>query len=208
MDAIEALRLCPGITSPGRNRLMGQMAASGSAAEARRQEEFRGLVEQHARMVFRLAFRITRNEADAEDVVQETFLKAYRAFDQYDARASFSTWLFRIAANTAIDLLRRRRSRPETPADVEDPALPAAASSHPTPLAAALSSEIGRHLSAALEQLSPHERTAFVLRHFEGEPIEEIARALGIRANAAKQTVFRAVRKLRLALAPYRGTTS
>ena len=63
------------------------------------EEVFHGLVEQHARMVFRLAFRITRNEADAEDVVQETFLKAYRAFDQYDSRASFSTWLFRIAAN-------------------------------------------------------------------------------------------------------------
>ncbi len=98
MEAIGALCLGPGITSPGRERLMRQMRTTGSAA-AEREEVFHGLVEQHARMVFRLAFRITRNEADAEDVVQETFLKAYRAFDQYDSRASFSTWLFRIAAN-------------------------------------------------------------------------------------------------------------
>lgn len=186
---------------------MRQMGATGSA-DAERQEVFRGLVEQHAPMVFRLAFRITRNEADAEDVVQETFLKAFRAFDQYDARASFSTWLFRIASNASIDLLRRRRSRPETLADVEDPALPAAASNQPSPHTAALSSEIGRRLSEALEALSPHERTAFVLRHHEGETIEEIARVLGVRANAAKQTVFRAVRKLRSVLEPYRENAS
>jgi RNA polymerase sigma-70 factor (ECF subfamily) len=186
---------------------MRQMVDTGSA-DAQRQEVFRGLVEKHARMVFRLAFRITRNEADAEDVVQETFLKAFRAFDQYDSRASFSTWLFRIASNAAIDLLRRRRSRPETPSDFDGSGLPAAASTGPSPHVAAVSSEIGRQLSEALEELSPHERTAFVLRHYEGEPIEEIARALGIRANAAKQTVFRAVRKLRLILEPYRENAS
>ncbi len=70
---------------------------------------FQSLVEQHSRDVFRLAFRITRNEMDAEDAVQETFLKAYQKLGGFDGRSSFGTWLYRITANTSIDVLRRRR---------------------------------------------------------------------------------------------------
>jgi RNA polymerase sigma-70 factor (ECF subfamily) len=176
------------------------MGADAAAEAADRQEAFRELVERHSRMVFRVAFRITGNEQDAEDVVQETFLKAHRNLERYDSRASFSTWLFRIASNCAIDVLRAKKRRQETPGDVEEP-IP---SSDPSPQTSALGSEIGSHLSRALAELTPQERTAFVLRHFEGEPIEEIAKALGVRSNAAKQTVFRAVRKLRLRLEPLR----
>jgi RNA polymerase sigma-70 factor (ECF subfamily) len=179
------------------------MEATADAMEAGREEAFRELVERHSPMVFRVAFRITGNESDAEDVVQEAFLKAYRNFDSYDSRASFSTWIYRIASNCAIDVLRRRKRRPEAPPDAADEA----ASSRPSPQAATLSSEIGRHLTDALAELTAQERTAFVLRHFEGRPIPEIARALGVRANAAKQTVFRAVRKLRLRLEPLREAT-
>ncbi len=168
--------------------------------EAEKEEAFRELVVRHSQMVFRVAFRITGNEQDAEDVVQEAFLKAYRNFESYDSRASFSTWIFRIASNCAIDVLRRRKRRPEAPADDPDDA----PSANPSPQASTLSSEIGKHLSQALAELTAQERTAFVLRHFEGQPIPEIARALGVRANAAKQTVFRAVRKLRLRLEPLR----
>ena len=73
-------------------------------------DAFRLLVEQHSRAVFRLAFRMTGNEQDAEDVVQETFLRAYRQLDKYEARASFSTWLYRIAANYSLDLIRMRKA--------------------------------------------------------------------------------------------------
>jgi RNA polymerase sigma-70 factor (ECF subfamily) len=180
------------------------MEAGASAGAAERQEVFRELVERHSRMVFRLAYRITGNEPDSEEVVQEAFLKAYRNFERFDSRAAFSTWIFRIASNCAIDLLRRRKRRPESPAFGDEPVGAAAASADPSPEADALGSEIGRHLNGALALLSPQERTAFVLRHFEGQPIEQIAIVLGVRTNAAKQTIFRAVRKLRLWLEPLR----
>src|SRR5437660_3976742 len=72
-------------------------------------EAFRALVERHSRSVFRLAFRMTGNEQDAEDVVQETFLKAYRQLGRFESRANFSTWLHRIAVNRSIDLIRGRK---------------------------------------------------------------------------------------------------
>src|ERR1700736_5297703 len=74
-------------------------------------DAFRLLVERHSRNVFRLAFRMTGNEQDAEDGVQETFLRAYRQLDKYETRSSFGTWLFRIASNYSLDLLRSRKRR-------------------------------------------------------------------------------------------------
>src|ERR1700751_2229989 len=93
------------------------MEESDGAAVARAQsgdgDAFRVLVERHSRSVFRLAFRMTGNEQDAEDVVQETFLRAYRQLAHFEARASFSTWLYRIAANYSLDLIRIRRRHEE-----------------------------------------------------------------------------------------------
>src|SRR4029078_10200099 len=74
-------------------------------------DAFRALVERHSRPLFKLAFRLTGNEQDAEDVVQESLLKAYRPLGRFESRANFGTWLHRIAANCAIDLLRSRQSR-------------------------------------------------------------------------------------------------
>src|ERR1700681_3867468 len=72
-------------------------------------DAFRLLVERHSRSVFRLAFRMTGNEQDAEDVVQETFLRAYRQWKNYEARSSFATWLYRIASNYSLDFIRSRK---------------------------------------------------------------------------------------------------
>jgi RNA polymerase sigma-70 factor (ECF subfamily) len=204
METAAAARLIGELTWTPGSRLMRAMGGGATDSTEERRASFPELVERHGRMVFRVAYRITGNEADAEDVVQEAFLKAYKAFDRFDERASFSTWIFRIAANCAIDLLRRRRTHPERPADLEDPESPLPDPAALSPETALASSQIGRKLREALGELSPQERTAFVLRHFEGQPTEEIARALGVGANAAKQTVFRAVRKLRLRLAPLR----
>src|SRR5947209_5091002 len=77
------------------------------------QHAFRVLVERHSRPLFRLAFRMTGNEQDAEDLVQETFLRAYKQLHRFDGRAAFGTWLFRIATNCSLDLLRARKSRAE-----------------------------------------------------------------------------------------------
>ena len=76
-------------------------------------DAFGVLVERHSRNLFRLAFRMTGNEQDAEDIVQETFMKAYRQLAKFDGRASFSTWLYRIAANGSLDLIRSRNRRQE-----------------------------------------------------------------------------------------------
>jgi RNA polymerase sigma-70 factor (ECF subfamily) len=181
--------------------------ASGAAERARLgdNEAFRLLVEQHGRAVFRLAYRMTGNEEDAEDVVQETFLKAYRQIDRYEARCSFSTWLYRIASNCSLDLIRKRKTREHKRERGQDPgqdvlaSIPAAT---PGPDRELHSSQISERVNAALGELSAQERTAFVLRHFEGLSIEEIGLALGTGTNATKHSIFRAVQKLRRRLEP------
>src|SRR5919202_2522021 len=74
-------------------------------------EAFRALVEQHSRSVFRLAYRMTGNEQDAEDVVQESFLRAYKQLGRFESRANFGTWLYRIVANCSVDLMRAKQAR-------------------------------------------------------------------------------------------------
>src|ERR671936_1031687 len=74
-------------------------------------EAFRALVERHSRSVFRLAFRMTGNEQDAEDVVQESFLRAYRQLGRFESRANFGTWLYRIVANCSVDHMRAKQAR-------------------------------------------------------------------------------------------------
>ena len=166
-------------------------------------EAFRALVESHSRSVFRLAFRITGNEQDAEDVVQESFLRAYRQLGRFESRANFGTWLYRIAANCSVDFMRARQSRrpPGRVEPIDDvDAVPVPADG-PNPERLAQSAEIGARVAAAMDELSPIERAAFTLRHHEGRSIDEISRTLGLGTSAAKHSVFRAVRKLRTALA-------
>ena len=169
-------------------------------------EAFRSLVERHGRAVFRLAHRMTGNPSDAEDVVQETFLKAYRQLGRFESRANFGTWLHRIAVNCSIDLIRSRphRESGHDTADLEH--FGAVSEVHDagqqTPERLMLSTEVQARVTAAMGALSQMERAAFILRHFEGQSIEEISRALGLKTNAAKHSIFRAVRKMRLALEP------
>jgi RNA polymerase sigma-70 factor, ECF subfamily len=167
-------------------------------------DAFRLLVERNSRAVFRVAYRMTGNEHDADDVVQEVFLRAYRQIDRFEDRANFSTWLHRIAVNCSLDLLRSRgRHDKHYVRDTEDGEMTRDAESPtPQPDRLLLSAEVQKHVAEAMQKLSGNERTAFVLRHFEGMPVEEIGRTLGIQANAAKHTIFRAVRKLRETLEP------
>jgi RNA polymerase sigma-70 factor (ECF subfamily) len=167
-------------------------------------EAFRVLVERHSRSIYRSAFRITGNAADADDVVQETFLRAYRAARGFDARASFTTWLHRIAINCSLDLIDSRKRRDHRINDGED--LNLVASHDASPDRIALGSEMQRANAKAMAELTGNERTAFVLRHFEGMPLEEIGQILGTRLNATKNTVFRAVKKLRQQLQPFTGS--
>lgn len=171
-----------------------------TAVRAGNHDAFRVLVERYSRAVFRLGYRMTGNEQDAEDVVQEAFLRAFRQLNRYESRSSFPTWLYRIAANYSLDLIRARR---KTEA-VEDVPLAETAAG---PERLAESTQLQETLDVALGSLTQQERTAFVLRHYEGLSIDEISGTLGINNNAAKHSVFRAVQKLRKALAPLRGAT-
>src|ERR1041384_4856740 len=95
-------------------------AAALARAKAGDKDGFRLLVERHSRSVFRLAYRLTGNEQDAEDVVQETFLRAYKQLQNFESRASFGTWLYRIGANYALDMIRSRKRHQERRAGEEE----------------------------------------------------------------------------------------
>jgi RNA polymerase sigma-70 factor, ECF subfamily len=168
------------------------------------EEAFGALVQQHSRKVFQLAFRMMRNEQDAEDVVQECFLRAYRQLGRFEARADFGTWLYRITANCAVDMMRTRGHRLQVRAEVLDETAPLPDDRGAAPDRLAESAEIDRLVTDALEELTAIERAAFTLRHHEGRSIDEICRTLNLGKSAAKHAVFRAVRKLRTALAPFR----
>ena len=181
-------------------------AAIVSRVRAGDADAFRELVERHSRSLFRLAFRMTGNQQDAEDAVQDSFLRAYRQLSSFDERASFGTWMYRIASNCSLDLVRARKRRNDRSATEDgdrtgDPVaqLP---STDPTPERMALSGEVRQRVAEAMEELSPTERTAFVLRHFEGMRMEAVGRVLECQPGAAKHSVFRAVQKLRRALEP------
>ncbi len=165
------------------------------------------LVKRHSQSLFRVAFRITRNESDAEDVVQEAFLRGYRKLEGFESRSNFGTWIYRIAVRCALDKISGRRwddsSRVAEENDPEQEQVQVADEAA-GPDRLLLSGEIGALQEAALHSLTDTERTAFVLRHMEDCTSEEIGAALGIPPNAAKQAVFRAVRKLRSRLAPLR----
>jgi RNA polymerase sigma-70 factor (ECF subfamily) len=168
-------------------------------------DAFRTLVDRHSRAVYRLALRMTGSPSDAEDVVQDTFLKAYRQLSRFESRANFGTWVHRIAVNCSIDLIRSRprREAAHDASDLEHLGLSEASDSGPpSPERLTLSAEVQSRIGDAMAGLSAMERAAFMLRHFEGHSIDEISRVLGLKTNATKHSIFRAVRKMRAALGP------
>lgn len=168
-------------------------------------EAYGALVAHHGEAMFRAAYRITESEADAEEVVQETFLRGYRSLAEFDARADFRTWIYRIAMNCALQVLNKRKSESAMTIveefDEERPGIQLAdRGAGPDRLLLDREIEYRRH--AAMEKMTPDERLAFVLRHVEGRSTEEIAAALQVTPNNAKQAVFRGVQKMRRSLAP------
>jgi RNA polymerase sigma-70 factor (ECF subfamily) len=170
-------------------------------------DAFRALVERHSRAVYRLAYRMTGSPHDAEDVVQETFLRAYRQLARFESRANFGTWVHRIAVNCSIDLIRARphREAAHDAADLEQfgAALESTDATGTSPERLMLGTEVQARIGDAMSGLSRMERAAFMLRHLEGRSIEEISQALGLKTNATKHSIFRAVRKMRAALEPF-----
>jgi RNA polymerase sigma-70 factor (ECF subfamily) len=182
------------------------------AAQAGDRSAFDALVRRYDRSVLRLALHMLGQEQDAQDVHQEAFLKAYRHLANFRFECSFYTWLYRIVTNLCLDQLRRRKSRREDPATVLD------ASGEERDLMAGVSDdrasanparELERKVMSvaikdALDQLTPRERMVFELKHYQGLKLRTIGEMLSTTEETAKNTLFRATRKLRAALSDVR----
>jgi RNA polymerase sigma-70 factor, ECF subfamily len=169
---------------------------------------FEELVRRYDRNVFRIAQHITQNREDAEDVVQEAFLKAYGNLAKFQEQSKFYTWLVRIAVNEALMKLRRRRTDKTVSIDedveTEEGSMPReVADWGPNPEQLYRQSELGDILKKTIQGLPPGFRTVFVLRDVEGLSTEETAEMLGLSIPAVKSRLLRARLQLRERLAKY-----
>src|SRR5881394_2465668 len=169
---------------------------------------FEELVKRYDRNVFRIAQHITQNREDAEDVVQDAFLKAYSNLEQFQGQSKFYTWLVRIAVNEALMKLRRRRPERTVSLDeevkTEEDSLPReVADWSPNPEQQYNQEELREILSKTIQGLPPGFRTVFVLRDVEGLSTEETADALDLSIPAVKSRLLRARLQLRERLSRY-----
>lgn len=154
------------------------------------------LVRRHRDAAYRIALRICLNSADAEDVAQEAFVRVWRSLAGFRADSAFSTWLYRIVTNLALNTVTRRR---EQPAEIAESALPAELD----PASRVQQRERLAALGAALAALTPEQRACWVLREVEGLTYEELAEVLDLSLASVKGRLFRARAELAAALARY-----
>ena len=173
---------------------------------------YRELIRRYERPVFSLIFRMVRDREIAEDLSQETFIKVLNAIGTYRPEFKFSSWVFKIANNTAIDHLRRREldtlSLEGSPHAATPEAMEATALQLGTGVASPLddvaSRELGGEIEAAINRLRPEYRSCILLRHVEGRAYEEIADILGLPLGTVKTYIHRARNELRVMLAHLR----
>ena len=186
------------------------IAFSLEALKAGDRLEFARLVETYYEMIYRLAIKMLNNPQDAEDVLQETFLKALRGIRNFDGRSNISTWLYRIATNEALMVLRRQKpdiistDEPlETDEGEQDPVQIVDWCCLPEP--ELMSAEAQRYLEQAVNRLSPNLRAVFVLRDIEGLSTQETGEVLNLSETAVKTRLSRARLRLRDDLSGYFG---
>ncbi len=181
-------------------------------AQAGSRVAFNTLVRQYEQQVLRLALHLTGSEHDAEDIFQEAFLKAYRYIGNFRFECSFYTWIYRIVTNLCLDQMRRRKTRREGNAVLVDH------SGDEIDLLASVSDDrsfskpgkelerkaLGEQIQMALEKLTPRERMVFELKHYQGLRLRTIGEMLNTTEETAKNTLFRATKKLRAQLAGLR----
>jgi RNA polymerase sigma-70 factor (ECF subfamily) len=173
-----------------------------------REAAYRELIRRYERPVFSLIYRMVRDRETAEDLAQETFIKVLNAIGTYRPEFKFSSWVFKIANNTAIDHLRRKEldtlslegsPHATTPEGVEATALQIG-SGDESPLETVEAIELGGEIERAIAQLRPEYRSCILLRHVEGRAYEEIAEMLDLPLGTVKTYIHRARHELRLAL--------
>lgn len=189
-------------------QLSGSQTISLEALRSGDRAEFARLVDAYSGVIYRLAVKMLDNPQDAEDVLQETFLKAFKALPKFDGRSSLSTWLYRIAANEALMLLRKRKVQfvsidepNETDDELQEPL--EIVDWCCMPESELLSAESRRYLDQAIDNLSPNLRIVFLLRDIEGLSTEETAQALNLSEMAVKTRLSRARLQLRERLTGY-----
>lgn len=177
-----------------------------------REDAYRELLRRYQRPVFSLIYRMVRDRELSEDLAQETFVKVLNALDSYRPEFKFSSWIFKIANNAAIDHLRRRQldtlsleGSPEatSPDRVEATALQLADRAE-TPLDELEARELGSAIERAIGRLRPEYRSCIILRHIEGRPYEEIAEILDLPLGTVKTYIHRARNELKDVLGPLR----
>ena len=185
-------------------------AFSLEALRAGDRAEFARLVETYSAAIYRLAIKMLENSQDAEDILQETFIKAFRHLNTFDGRSSLSTWLYRIATNEALMALRRRKvnlvsldepdetlEREQEPLQIVDWCC--------MPEEELMSAEAHQYLDRAIDELSPNLRVVFILRDMEGLSTQEVEQVLGLSETAVKTRLSRARLRLRELLSEYYG---
>lgn len=168
---------------------------------------FEELVRRYDRRVLSTAFRYTGDRETAQDVYQEVFMRVHKAIDSFKFESRFSTWLFRVVTNVCLTLRQRDKSSRHIAIDGESlyragreqdaGNVPRQLVSRPTHEQEAFGSEIAPRIRSALDDLSPQQRVVFILRHFEGYKLREIAEFLDCAEGTVKKHLFTAVRKLR-----------
>lgn len=200
------------LTAPNPHRLPSRIAKEDehllvAAAKQGDTSSFEELVSRYEKKIFRVTMNITRNQQDAEDSLQDAFLKAYAHLQEFSGDSRFYTWLVRIAANEALMRLRKRRPNVvslDEPVENEDDLLPReVADWGPSPLDRFAQTEMRGILQGAIDALEPDFRTVFVLRDVEELSTEDTAKALGISVPAVKSRLLRARLKLREKLHRY-----
>jgi RNA polymerase sigma-70 factor, ECF subfamily len=194
------------LNAPNPHRLPSRIAKEDepllvAAAKKGDVRAFEELVSRYEKKIFRVTMNITRNQQDAEDAMQDAFLKAYAHLKDFGGDSRFYTWLVRIAANEALMRLRKRRPNVvslDEPLDGEEDLLPREIKDWgPSPLERFAQTEMREILDNAIDSLDPDFRTVFVLRDVEEFSTEETAKALGISVPAVKSRLLRARLKLR-----------
>jgi RNA polymerase sigma-70 factor (ECF subfamily) len=198
--------------APGKDlRTLADQEVVALAREGR-DAAYRELVRRYERPVFSLIYRMVRDRALAEDLAQDTFVKVLNALESYRPEYKFSSWIFKIANNVAIDQLRRREldtlsldGAPDarTQDEIDGTALQAVDRTE-TPLAELESRELGTIIERAIARLRPEYRACILLRHVEGRSYEEIAETLDLPLGTVKTYIHRARHELRAYLEPYR----
>ncbi|MBX2821131.1 MAG: RNA polymerase sigma factor [Rhodothermaceae bacterium] len=155
---------------------------------------FRDVVDEHQRGVYRLALQLTGHHQDAEDLMQDVFIKVHAKLDSFRGEASIKSWIYRITVNTYLNKRRKKALLFMKLRDDFDNTLTDARSNTERD---AESNSIREHVHKALELLSPKERSAFALRHYNEYSVKEVAQALEVAEGTVKSLLFRAVKKLR-----------